>query len=210
MSNNLRGRITTAPLIGEGSGHYRDYRIDADSHAMFFISGEHSEIHAGMHYALHYASSDMGAIAAPADMLTLTFTTPATGNIHMLVGSTTSAGGRFRFIEGKTGGGITPGGRLVPNNNNRSSSNTTNLIDYEAAPAVGAVSKEVTLFTGGVSLVDIIIGATGQGNALAAGSERGMNEWLLDASIDYQLSLYNAAAVPGSISLSYYWRLPKL
>jgi hypothetical protein len=95
-------------------------------------------------------------------------------------------------------------------NNNRSIGLTSEIIDMEAAPAAGAATTELTLFTGGVSLVDTYIGATGLGNSLASGQERGMNEWYLAPNTQYQLSLYNTANVPGALSMSYYGRIPEL
>jgi hypothetical protein len=180
-------------------------RIDGATSSFSTVSLSHEKIHNGKHYTITYAVADLGAATTPNDMMTLAFTTPnTTAWLHMLITATSAAGTRFRFIRGKTGGGGTGTGIIDAQNNNHNSSNTSSIINQAGTPAAGSVTYDSTLFTGGVSVIDVFIGTTGQGNAVIGGEARGDNENILKQDTEYQVSLFNTANVAGSISLSWY------
>jgi hypothetical protein len=176
---------------------------DNSTRAQTIIEYEHHEIHGGSHYSFSYAVADIGAATTPTDIMSLSFTTPATPEIHIIFGATSVAGARWRVIEGKTGGGGTGTEDLAVLNNHRGSTKTTGIISHHGTPKAGYVTYDNDLFTGGTSLIDLIIGATGQGNAVVGGTARS-NEFILAASTLYQTSIYLNAASAGSLSLSFY------
>lgn len=169
-----------------------------------FIDYAHHEVHAGSHFNLSYSVASIGALAAPDDMMTLSFRTPAGKKcLHFIFSAICSSGARLRFIEGKTGGGTSPTGTIQSYNSNRSKKNVSIITDVAGANA-GKVSYDATLFTGGDSLVDEIIGVDGQGKTFAAGSARSEQEWVLAPDTLYQLSLYLNDSKPGTIQASWY------
>ena len=179
-------------------------RRDKSTRANITIEYEHHEIHSGSHYTLSYAVTSIGALETPTDIMSLSFTTPAAPvEVHMIWGATSAAGARWRVIEGKTGGGGTGTGDFVVYNNNRQSTKTSGIISHHATPATGYLTYDNDLFTGGASIIDLIIGASGLGNAVVGGSQRS-SEFVLAAGTLYQTSLYLDAASPGSLSLSWY------
>jgi hypothetical protein len=169
-----------------------------------FIDYAHHEVHEGNHYNLSYSVASVGGQTTPDDMMTLSFKTPpGDKKLHMVVAGICSSGARFRFIEGKTGGGATPTGTITANNTDRGSSNTSIITDVAGANA-GKVSYDATLFTGGTTLVDEYIGADGAGLSFIGGESRGDEEWILAADTEYQLSIYETDTVPGTLQLSWY------
>lgn len=169
--------------------------IDSITSAVKIVTHEHHEVHNGSHFNLQYSVLSLGVASSPDDMMTLTFTTPNTTRwLHMTIAAISSSGARFRFIEGGTGGGTSPTGALTPCNSNRNSTHQSGV----------NVSYDATLVTGGTSCVDIYIGADGQGNSFAAGSDRGQQEWVLKQNTQYQLSIYEADNVPGTLQMSWY------
>ena len=180
-------------------------RIDASSGSLLEINNEHGKVHAGEHYNVQYSVASLGVATTPNDMMTLTWTTPDTAKwLHMIVAAVSSSGARFRLIEGGSGGGTGPTGIITAYNSNRNSDNTSGIINAESTPAAGSVSYDATLVTGGKSLVDVFIGADGQGNTFVAGSDRGMQEWMLKQGTQYQVSILETDNVPGTLQLSWY------
>jgi len=193
----------SAKLFGWNGTREREVGVDQATRALNFIDYAHHEVHAGSHYFISRSVADLGA--ATDDIMSFSFTTPNTAKwLHMVVSAVSAAGARFRFIETKTGGGGAGSGDLTVFNSNRNSANTSAIISTAATPVAGKVSYDSALFTGGVSLIDVIIGATGVGNAVVGGEKRADNEIILKQNTEYQVSLYNTANVPGSLSLSWY------
>ncbi len=122
----------------------------------------------------------------------------------MIISAISSSGARFRFIEGGTGGGATPTGIITAYNSNRNSASTSSIVNVEGTPAAGSVSYDATLVTGGTSLVDVFIGADGQGNTFVAGSNRGTQEWVLKQNTQYQISILETDNVPGTLQMAWY------
>ena len=102
--------------------------VDTITRAQSVIDYPHHEIHSGNGYSVDYSVASVGAITAPADMMTLTFKTPNTAKLlHMTFSAAGSSGMRSRFMEGPTGGGITPVSYLPVNNHNRVSKNVSGI-----------------------------------------------------------------------------------
>jgi len=179
-------------------------KTDIETGAPITIDHSHHEVHEGDHYNLSYSVASVGGLGSPDDMMTLSFLTPNTKKrLHMVIAAICSSGARFRFIEGKTGGGASPTG-VFPAHNSKRESDETSLISDVAGANVGNVSYDATLFTGGESLVDEYIGADGLGTSFVGGSARSEQEWILAPNALYQLSLFEADAVPGTIQMAWY------
>lgn len=168
------------------------------------IDYAHHEVHSGGHFNLSYSVADLGAATTPNDAMTLSWKTPAGEKLlHMIFSAICSAGALFKFVEGKTGGGATPTGVITAKNSHRGSSKTSIITDVAGANA-GKISYDATLFTGGTELVSEYIGADGIGNSFVSGSSRSEQEWVLAPNTFYQLSLFLASAVPGTIQMAWY------
>ena len=110
-------------------------------------------IHCGDNYFILYSVVDLGAMAAPDDTITLTFTTPNTVNWgHFVFRVIGSPDWRVRLIEAPTGGGASPTGALEIFNSNRNSDNKSSFKDLSGV--VNQVSYDATLATGGKTLWD--------------------------------------------------------
>ncbi len=183
---------------------------DFSSGSLIVVTDSHHEVHEGDHYNLSYSVADIGVMATPADVISLSFTTPNTTKLlHMIISAICSSGAQLQFIEGKTGGGATPTGVIASNNSHRGSSNTSTILDV-AGGNVGSVSYDATVFTGGTSLVDEYIGADGLGNSFAAGDSRSEQEWVLAANTLYQVSLTEAGNVPATLQLAWYEHISRV
>lgn len=190
---------------GTAKGQFATLQIDAATHALVGITYEHYEVHGGDHFNVQYSVASLGAASSPEDMMTLTWKTPNTARwLHMTVAAISSSGARFKFIEGGTSGGANPTGIITAYDANRNTGNMSAIINIASTPAAGSVSYDATLVTGGASLVDVFIGADGQGNTFVAGSDRGQQEWVLKQDTQYQVSILEADNVPGTLQLSFY------
>ena len=170
------------------------------------IDYAHHEVHGGSHYNISYSVASVGGLTTPDDTMTLSWKTPAGEKLlHVVISAICSSGARFRFIEGKGTGGATPTGVITAHNSHRGSTKTSIITDVAGAN-VGNVSYDATLFTGTGSdvLVDEYIGADGLGNSFVSGSSRSEQEWVLAPSTEYQLSIFETDAVPGTIQMAWY------
>ncbi len=190
---------------GPNQNEIDDLQIDHVGNSLEIISDEHFEVHEGSHYNIQYSVASLGAATTPADMMTLTWTTPDTTKwLHMEVAATSNSGAQFRFIEGGTGGGASPTGILTAHNSHRNDNNISGIINIESVPAAGSVSYDATLVTGGLSLIDVFIGADGQGNNFSVGADRGAQEWILKQNTQYQISLLDTDTIPGTLQMNWY------
>lgn len=130
---------------------------DAVTNAMMVIDYDHHEVHEGSRYFVQYGVASLGAMTG--DIITLTFTTPASAKWdHFVFTARGSSGWRIRLIEAPTGGATGATGQLPILNKNRNSTNTSLTTDGTTA---GQVNYDATLATGGVTLWDDFIeGAT--------------------------------------------------
>ncbi len=183
---------------------------DFNTGGLVTIDDSHHKVHEGDHYNLSYSVADIGAMATPEDVISLSFTTPNTTKLlHLIISAICSSGAQLQFIEGKTGGGTGPTGVIASNNSHRGSSNTSTILDVAGGNA-GSMSYDATVFTGGTSLVDEYIGADGQGNSFAAGTSRSEQEWLLAANTLYQVSLTETGNVPATLQLAWYEHISRV
>lgn len=168
-------------------------QIDNSTRANVTIDWTFNHTNDGNYYDLSYLVADIGAATTPADIMSLSFTTPAAtvGTIFMIFSANAAAAARWRVIEGKTGGGGTGTGDLSILNFNRGSSNQSGLISHAGTPATGKVTYDNDLFTGGTSLVDLTLGEVRTAYIVLA------------ASTLYQSSIYLTANTSGSLRLSW-------
>ena len=178
-------------------------RVDQSTHAQKAIDYAHSEIHSGNNYILQYSVTSLGAMTSPDDTITLTFTTPNTTKwMHLLLSAKGTAGWRVRFIEAPTGGAASATGTLTVLNSNRNSSNTPGLLDL--ASAVGKVSYDATLATGGTTVVDEYIPGAVTNQSTGVGGAGGRSEIILKQNTKYQLSIYGTDSDPATLKLDFY------
>ena len=176
-------------------------RIDDITEVLSVIDYAHHEKHSGSDFFLVYSVVSLGALLAPDDTMTLTFTTPNTTKWgHFTFRVTGTGGWRVRLIEAPTGGGITPTGSLTLLNSNRNSSTTSTFLDVAAAPVAGKVSYGATLATGGTTLIDEYI----HGDKFIAGAANHDEEIILKQNTAYQVSLYGIETDPATIRIGFY------
>ena len=196
MPHRIRGKHTSLEQLMNNAR-------DETTEALAIIDFEHHELHSGDHFNVQYSVADLGAATTPDDMMTLTFKTPNTTKwLHMIVAAVSSSGARFRFIEGGTGGGASPTGTITAYNSDRNNKPASTILNLSSV--AGSVSYDATLVTGGTSLVDVFIGADGLGVSFTGGTARGEQEWILKANTQYQLSIFEADNVPGTLQMSWY------
>jgi hypothetical protein len=187
-----------------GDTRWRKVKIDNSTDALMTMSHGHHEVHEGAHFYLTYSAASVGALAAPDDMMTLSWKTPnTTKQIHFVYTALCSSGAQLRMIEGKTGGGASPTGTTPVFNSDRNSANTSGILDVSGATA-GVMSYDATLFTGGTTLIDEYVGSVGIGGRVNAGTSRADQEIILKQNTFYQLSLYETDTVPGTLMCSWY------
>lgn len=202
----LLGIIFAALTISTATGYTKRALniFDRGTGAQVVMDYAHHEAHEGDHFFVTYSVADLGAATTPDDMMTLSFTTPNTTKLlHFLFTANSASGGLFKLIESKTGGGATPTGLIQAYNSYRDSTNTSTILDVTGDSA-SQINYDATAFTGGTELVSNYIGAKGVGTAFSGGESRGDQEIILKANTQYQVSIYNTAAVPGTIQLSWY------
>ena len=181
-------------------GVSRHPRLDTMTHALKVLDYSHAKLHSGDFYSRIYSVLSVGALEGPDDMMTLSFTTPDTTTyLHLDFQFMGSAGALTEFVEGKDGGGGTPTGNLSVYNHERNSSNTSTILDVAGANA-GTISYGAAEFTGSTTLYKkYLAGNKSSGDAAANASE-----YILKRNTAYQFTLYNNAANPGTIVLSWY------
>ena len=178
-------------------------KTDKATHAHMTIDYPHHEIHDGNAFYVMYIVASLGAMAAPDDMVTLTFKTPNTTKwSHFQFLGKGTAGWRLRFIEAPSGGFTSPTGQLVPLNHNRNSSNTSGIFEPTGV-TVNEVDYDSILATGGVTLWDDYL--EGAGGPFAAGTgSGGRDELMLKQNTVYQLSLYGVDTDPATLYMNWY------
>jgi hypothetical protein len=202
----IAGRIASGDTYDRGSGKFRTLRIDPSTHAMATIEYEHHEAHGGSVYSVVYSVASVGALTN--DIMTLSWTTPVTKEMHMTIQAFCSSGALLTVYEGKTGGGGTPTGVLPAMNHHRGSSKTSLASDVAGAN-VGSVSYDAAVFTGGTTLYSVYMGADGVSNRSVGGSHQNGQEFILAASTIYQVTLVEADTVPATLQMSWYEHTPK-
>lgn len=174
--------------------------LDRATQALISVLQPHHETHEGRHYYVIYSVASLGAMAAPDDMITLTFTTPNTTRwSHFTFLANGTGGWRLRLIEDPTGGAESQTEQLPVWNRNRNSSNVSDIIALDSTP--GEVSYDATLATGGNSLWDEIIAGGAKWAGLVG---NGRDEIVLKQNTKYQLSLYGADADPATLYMDWY------
>ncbi len=178
-----------------------DYlRMDASTNSAQTVSYPHHETHAGSRYYLTYSVESLGAMTTPADMITLTWTTPDTTKWeHFTFWAKGTGGWRLRLIEAPSGGAESQTEQLVMLNKNRNSDNVATCIALDST--AGEVSYDATLATGGTSLWDeyIVGGSKTSGNV---GEDR--DEIVMKQNTKYQLSLYGTDTDPATLHVDWY------
>ena len=169
-------------------------RRDSTTRANVIIDINKNQTNKGIFYELSYLVADVGTASTPTAVMSLSFTTPAaaTATIFMEFEALSAITGRWRVIEGKTGGGGAGTGDLTVYNANRGSSNTSSLISHAASPVTGKVTYDNDVFTGEASLIDQTLGEVRTGY------------FVLAASTLYQSSIYMVANTAGSLRLRWY------
>jgi len=191
----LKALITDADAV--------DVRADASTHTLQVIDYPHHEIHGGSGFFVCNSTPDIGAQTTPADVLSLTFTTPDTTKwAHMLFEFLGGPGALCGIREAGTGG-ASPTGAIVCANRNRNSGTTSVLSDLN--PTAGQISYDATLDTGGTAFEFYL---PGSGGTPAAGSPGTMGggraELILKQNTRYQVYMQDTANVAASIILDWY------
>jgi len=166
------------------------------------ISFVHKEIHNSSSFFVMYSVASLDAMAAPDDMITLTWNTPNTTKWgHFQFGAKGSADWRIRLIEAPTGGAINPTGALPIRNKNRNSAVRSTFTD---GAVVNQVGYDATLATGGNTLWDEYLEGAGGPKAAGASGGGDRDEIILRQNTQYQLSLFGANADPATLLMSWY------
>lgn len=187
------------------AGEIANYRhetpvLDLITQALIAIPYEHHEIHAGDSFYVAYSVESLGGMAAPDDMITLTFTTPdSLAWSHFTFFAIGTGGWRLRFIEAPTGGAASQTEQLPIINRNRNSLKTSGLIALDATE--GEVSYDATLATGGNTLWDEYV--AGEPKVSGFGGS-GRHEMILRQNTKYQLSLYGTDMDPATLIMDWY------
>ena len=191
-------KVQIQGLIGTDSR--RTVWLDKATGALIFLDYPHHEIHAGDRFYVMYSVASLGAMAAPDDMITLTFTTPNTtkwGHFSFLAIGT--GGWRLRLIEAPSGGAASQTEQLSVLNRNRNSSKVSTMIALDST--AGEVSYDATLATGGTALWDEYVPG---GSKVAGLVGSGRDEIVLKQNTKYQLSLYGTDADPATLMMDWY------
>ena len=176
--------------IGDKVGEFAHIKIDDSTYAIATIDYAHHEVHAGSYYEASDTTADIGGETTPADAIQLTWTTPATKEIHMTIHASCTAAAVYTFTEAWTGG-AGGGAAVVAYNRNRNSNKTSGM----------TIAKENTaVVTGGTVLESYTI-TTGK---FDAGEARSSQEWVLKKSTLYAVALFLDGAGVASIQLSWY------
>jgi len=190
-------------IYGYTGSNWREVQLDPTTYALVTIPVEQHKLHAGSSFTLNWVVADLGAATTPTDMMTLSWKTPNTTTlIHMNFAVKCADGALLKFFEGKSGGGASPTGVIQSYNRNRGNSTASTILDVAGANA-SKVSYDATEFTGGVTLVDTVVDASGYATAFVEGVGRAENEFVLAANTLYQISLYETGNVPGRINMSW-------
>ena len=177
--------------------------VDKASQAQAVIDYVHHKIHDGEHFFVLYSVADLGAMATPDDMITLTFTTPDTTKWgHFVFEAHGDAGWRVRMIEAPTGGAETQTEQLAILNSNRNSAVESALIALDST--ANEVSYDATLATGGITLIDEYIEGASQGIFTSSGRVGARDEIVLKQNTKYQISLFGVDNNPGCLKMSWY------
>ena len=175
-------------------------RLDSTTLAVTTIDYAHHEAHGSSRFFRHYSVASLGAMEAPDDTITLTWTTPNTTKWEHFTFYVIGTGGWLvEFIEGSTGGGADATGVLPMFNHNRNSLVTATCIDL--ASGAGNVSYDATKLTGGLSLFSEYIPG-GNKSTGSVGADR--DEIILAANTKYQLSCLGADTDPCSLHIDWY------
>ena len=180
----IEGRV-----YGYNGTSWRRVRVDTSTRAQNFITYPHHEAHDGNRYYINYGVESLGAMAAPDDMITLTWTTPNTTSWEHFTFYVEGTGGwRVRLIEAPTGGATDQTEQFVFLNVNRNSENVSSAIAlYSTA---GEASYDATLATGGTALFDDWI----KGSFKLSGSTGlGRDELILKQNSIYQRTFISGA-----------------
>lgn len=175
--------------------------IDSITNAINTISYAHHETHGGSRFFRTYSVASLGAMTTPADMITLTWTTPDTTKWEHFTFYVIGTGGWIiKLIEGSTGGGATPTDHVSMLNHNRNSSKVATCIDLNASD--GNVSRDATQLTGGTELWTEYIPGGSKMAGSVTGGER--DEILLKQNEIYQLSCFGIDTDPCTIHIDWY------
>ena len=183
----------------------RFFNIDRQTGALMVIDYAHHEVHEGSYFYVLKSVLDLGAVAAPADAITFTFSTPDSMKYaHWEFWASGSADSRVRLLEGATGAGTIQSSQEIFNKD-RNSSQTSTILDIAGTPAAGKVSEGATIATGqSKTLWDEYIpgSSVGQRAGIQLGGPR--NEIILKANTTYQLSIYGTNSDPASLGMGWY------
>ena len=184
--------IALVGKIGDKVGEFAHLKMDDSTHAIATISYEHHEVHAGSYYEASDTTTNIGEETEPADAIQLTWTTPATKEIHMTIHASCTTAAVYTFTEAYTGGGAN-GDLVTAYNRNRilHSHKPSGMVIYKQGADVvtgGTVLESYTLTTG----------------KFDAGETRASQEWILKKSTTYAAALYLAGAGVAAIQLSWY------
>jgi len=205
------GVLAGSELLETDKGAYWEYdgaswvavkgRLDSTTLAVTTIDYAHKEAHGSSRFFRHYSVASLGAMAAPDDMVTLTWVTPDTAKWEHFTFYVIGTGGWLvEFIEGFTGGGTGATGVLPMFNHNRNSKTTLSTC-VDLAAGAGNVSYDATKLTGGVSLFSEYIPG---GNKSAGGVGADRDEIILEQKQTYQLSCYGTDADPCTLHIDWY------
>lgn len=171
--------------------------IDLDTHAIYTVSYEHHELHAGSSFTTFYAVT---TAATNSHRTGIYIKTPVTEEVHMVVSFSCSTAGTATILEAPATFDDNEGTHtLAILNRNRVSSATSLIRNNATSPAVGYVT---TLTEAQIAAINLTGGTTlhtfplvaGAGPRPDGGSSRGEQEWVLKKNTEYIFYITNTAA----------------
>jgi len=158
------------------------------------IDYAHWRIHAGYHWTATHKITHGTATHA-----SVLFTTPATGEYHMIVGVESDKGGVWEFTEAPPASTTTTGSSAVTGVNNKRSSTNTDPLTIVHTATIGATS--------GTVLGQHLSGSAGSHPAsVTGGGAVARNEFALAASTRYLVDFTAANATTTTIINMYYYK----
>jgi len=186
----------------DNGGMPRSLVIDSTTRVLPTCDFLDYSIREGRGFEIMWGVADIGAATTPNDMITLSFTTPAStvALMHLFLEVSGPATALLTLIEGKTGGGATPTGTVTSFNSDRGSSAVSAVTDVAGANAT-KMSYDATAFTGGTTLLSKYLGPD-----LEYVSKRGI---VLAPATIYQVGLLETTNVAADIHLRWVEALKK-
>ncbi len=164
---------------GSGAGETDEVVMDSSSLGLRMITQPHYKVHSGEAFHAWVYDED----AASGHTIEIQFTTPATPLMHLIIKHTAVGEHLFTFQEGST---YSSGGDAFTPLNRRRDAGASTLTGFRVGSNPGT-----NIVTGGSP---VMLEAMWTGTRGASASSRGVDEWLLKASTQYEIQMTAKAA----------------